>query len=67
MTEDGILLDDRYLLQTDIPCTVGIDRKDFTGDEKLIAAWETDHIWRIRLRFNCGEKATITVRVTAVS
>lgn len=65
-TEDGILLGGRYLLQTDVPCRVGIDRKDFTGDAKLTAAWEADHLWRIRLGFDCGETAKITVRVTAV-
>ncbi|MBQ4050413.1 MAG: heparinase II/III family protein, partial [Oscillospiraceae bacterium] len=65
-TDDGILLGGKYLLSATIPCEVFIDRMNFPDDAKLSAAWGTDHLWRTRMSFVCGEKCHFSVRITEI-
>lgn len=65
-TGDGILLGGKYLISADISCEVSVERVDFADDAKLCSAWGTDHLWRVRMGFACGESAGFTLRVSAV-
>jgi len=60
-TENGILLDGRFLLQTDLPWEA--EYCSYAGDKKLIDAWNADGVWRICVKTSCGKNKTIAFKV----
>lgn len=63
VTGDGVLLGGKYLLQVNIPCEASIDQVCFPDDPKLCGAWGTDHLWRVRMDFDCKDRTEFTLKI----
>lgn len=64
LTPQGVVLDGRYLIRTDLP--VEIQWKDFEGDSKLKGAWGTEGLYRLTLKASCGKNASYTIELRSV-
>ncbi|MBR4073576.1 MAG: heparinase II/III family protein [Clostridia bacterium] len=62
--DGGIVLGDKFFLKTDLEGD--IEFKSFEGDKKLISAWETGGIYRIKLYAKCGKTASVNYKITRI-
>ena len=61
VTEQGVELGGKYLLETPLPCTV--EYKSFEGDKKLIDNWMTEGVYRLQFTAECQKEATLAFTV----
>lgn len=59
VAEDRIILDNRFVLQSNVPGQIAVDSVFFGEDPKLAGAWNTDHMNRIAFRFDTGKTAKL--------
>lgn len=61
ITEQGVVLGEKYLLKTDLP--IKIDYKSFDGDRALIDAWDCDGVYRIIIHAECQKNASFEFEI----
>lgn len=60
-TEQGLILGEKYLLETDLPAK--IQWKDFDGDKKLVSVWGTEGVSRVKFYGDSGKYATVNIKI----
>lgn len=64
ITEQGVVLDGKYLLKTDLP--VKVEYKSFDGDKKLIDAWDRDGVYRIMISRECKKNTSFELEIMRI-
>lgn len=60
-TTDGkrVIIDNRFVLESDVPAEISIDSVCFDGDAKLTNMWNSDKLYRVHFTFDCADKAAV--------
>lgn len=61
--DNTAIIDHRFILFTDCDAEISIDKQEFSGDEKLTLAWETDSMKRIVFKVIADEKKIIKFKL----
>lgn len=64
ITKQGVVIGGKYLLESELNCEV--EWKDFEGDKKLINAWGTEGLYRIKLNTKCGKNVSLKIKIRSL-
>lgn len=64
LTEDGVILDGKYLLKPPAACQV--EWKDFEGDKRLLESWQTQGLYRISCSLTAGKTLSSITEIRSV-
>ncbi len=61
--DDKVIIDEKFVVETNIPSVISVDRKDFCGDTNMKFSWKTEGMNRIRFNFELSKTAEIKFTV----